>query len=138
MDYPNLPSSGSGDYFAWRDQYDGNLDTSRTNYHTLATMHTGRTALIFEECHGKVNGSARDNWCNANNERLSTTGFTANNSPTNIDDSGWGANAIHGSPARRASHPAISGSQLGDGSFLLFFMRDKAIHYTKVEIVPDN
>lgn len=136
--FPTLPSSGPGDYFAWRDQYDGTFDTKTTNYHTLATMHTGRTALIFDQCSGKRRNSARDAWCAANNGRLSTTGFTANNDPSNIDDSGWGVNAIHGLPARRATHPAVSGPQLADGSFLLFYMRDRKIYYTKVEIVPDN
>ena len=135
--YSTLPSTGPGDYFAWKDQYAGAGGTSRTNYHTLATKTSGQTALIFEECHGKTKGGGRDGWCQANNERLSTTGFDAGKTPTNIDDSGWDANAIHGdNPVRRASHPAISGPQLSDGSFLLFFMRDKAIFFTKVEIVP--
>lgn len=138
VEYPNLPRTGPGDYFAWRDQFNGPDGTRSTNYHTLVTMHTGRTALIFDQCQGQKRPSARDGWCQANNGRLSTTGFTANNDPTNIDDSGWGVNAIHGSPARRATHPAISGGQLGDGRWLLFYMRDRNIHYTKIEIVPDG
>lgn len=131
--YSTLPTAGPGSYFPWKDQYN---QTSRTNYHTLIAMNTGRSALIFEECHGQTPGSARDNWCQANNELLSTTGFTANGQPSNIVDSGWwpaGQN-IHRGNGTRASHPAVSGGQnTADGSWIFFYMQGKKIYYTKLK-----
>lgn len=131
--YSTLPASGSGSsYFPWKDQY---AETSRTNYHTLIEMHTGRTALIFEECHGQTPG-ARDTWCQNNNDLLSTTGFIANGQPSNIVDTGWwpsGKN-IHRGTGTRASHPAVSGGQnTADGSWLFFYMQGKRIYYTKLK-----
>ena len=131
--YSTLPTSGPGSYFKWKDQY---AETSRTNYHTLIEMHTGRTALIFEECHAKNGGTARDDFCKANSDAFSTTGFTANGRPCNIVDSGWwfsGRN-IHRGRNLRATHPAVSGGQyLGDGSWLFFYMQERKIYYTKLK-----
>lgn len=138
-EYDTLPASGTP-RFSWRDQYIDNgtyasqrVKTSRTNYHTLVEKSSGRTALIFEECQGQVpcaqaGAGSRDCWCDDNNEFLSTTGFLANGQPSNIVDHPGGPINVG-----RATHPAISGGQNADGSWLLFYMRGKKIWYTKVK-----
>ena len=137
--YQMLPTASGGPRFYWKDQYAGIADTAYTNYHTLAEMTNGRTALIFEECRGKRAG-ARETWCTTapNNNTLSTTGFTAGGAPSNIDDQGWWPNnrRIHLGRGTRATHPAISGGQNSDGSWLLFYMQGKDIFYTKIKHKP--
>ena len=123
--------------FAWKDQYTtGPLHqrTSRTNYHSLISRQDAKTALIFEQCRGQtgcVPGQAgnRQCECETQDDSLSTTGFDAGGRPTPIANFPVSPlNPVGG----RASHPAVSGNQNPDGSWLLFYMRGKKIWYTKI------
>ncbi len=140
--YSTLPSNR----FAWKDQYttgSTNRLTSRTNYHQiLEKLHPtnqGATALIFEECQGQtecVVPQDRDCECEAQDEWLSTTGFTAGGAPTLIENLSGTSAVLHKTMSSgkrvRVTHPAISGPQTADGRWLLFYMRGKSIWYTMI------
>lgn len=135
--YDNLPA---GD-FAWRDQYGStsqNEDETRTtNYHTVIERPNGDTALIFEECHGKIacNGDPnnRDCECLDHNQHLSTTGFEGNQQPVEITS--CCSTKLNGN--FRTTHPAIAGPRNAQtNSWVLFYMRGKKIWYTKIKESP--
>ncbi len=145
--YSNLPQSK----FAWKDQYSDSSKqtkelTSRTNYHAvLEEASTGRIAFIFEECQGQIQCALdpaspnRDCDCDAENDRFSTTGFEIGAEPTPIANrAGLSGTSLLWQSPRRSTHPAFSGPQNPDGSWLLFFMRGKMIWYTKIKIDPNS
>ncbi len=131
--------------FAWKDQYAGTptyTKTSRTNYHAVVERRDGTVALIFEECQGQIHCDLaqpgnRDCECELNqNQWFSTTGFAAGGQPTLIANHSSGplnASTSQGVPIR-VTHPAISGPQHAtNNSWILFFMRDRRIYYTKLK-----
>ena len=138
--FQTLPTAAGGPRFYWKDQYAEPADTAYTNYHAMAEMGTGRTALIFTQCRAKLLG-ARQSWCidPINDNLLSTTGFTANGVPSNIfvdeTNRNWtNRNLDINKPGRRVSHPAVAGPMNpADGTWLLFYMQGRRLRYAKVK-----
>lgn len=149
---PTLYSSLPASQFKWRDQYISTPSTTaqktaKTNYHTvLEQPGFTESALIFEQCAGQVDcddnnpdPGNRDCQCKPQNNKLSTSGFAANGKPYIIcngtitgTESGGQLNPTN----QRTTHPAIAGPK-GNHGWVLFYMRQKNIWYTKIDLV-DN
>lgn len=136
-DYSTLPSGT----YAWKDQYDSGFSyqrTSTTNYHSILQRSDGKTALLFEQCEGQYDCNTsqtgnRQCECDQDRDWLATTGFTSGDTPSTIVN---GPSGVLNPTNIRVSHPAVSGPQNADGSWLLFFMRGKKIWYTKIKETP--
>lgn len=144
--YDMLP----GNHYAWKDQYTAPANymaTSRTNYHTVITRETGRSALIFEECHAQDGcnlddiANSRECQCQEDPNWFSTTGFDGGGKPTRIanlndatpvyDPTLLASMKPSGVSPWRVTHPAVAGPQHPTKkTWLFFFMRSRQIYYT--------